>query len=94
MAFVNNNNNKINSNLINQLKEMILEYNWSITEAFRLATSNTADYLLLNNKGKLLVGRDADLLILDQNLDINYVISKGIILKTPTFTTQGMFPCM
>jgi len=83
------------SNLINQIRTMVLDHGWSIDLAFSLATSNTASYLGFVNKGRIGIGYDADLLVLDPaTLNLNYVFAKGNLLKTPNATAQAMFPCM
>lgn len=50
----------------------------SLEEVFKLVTSNTADVLKLNHKGRITEGHDADLIILDEDLSTpTHVIAKG-----------------
>ena len=62
------------------LKQVILlikEAGLSITDAFRLITTNPARNLSLSAKGKIATGFDADLCFFDQNFNLTDVISKG-----------------
>lgn len=54
-------------------------------------TSTPARILKLKQKGKIETGHDADLIILDKSLNIKYVIAKGVVVKSPTYTKMGMF---
>jgi len=45
-------------------------------------TATPAKLLKLNNKGKIQEGYNADILLLDKNLEINTVISKGTIMMS------------
>ena len=79
-------------NVINLLRKLVLDYGWSIEEAFRLVTTNTADILLFDDKGRLAVGKDADILVLDpKTLAVQYVFARGAFMKTPTWVATGMF---
>jgi len=78
--------------LLNQVRNLILNYSWSVTEAFKIATSNPGKFLSLN-KGEIKVGDDADILILDKTtLQLKYVFARGQLVKTPTWTKQPMIP--
>lgn len=48
-----------------------------LNEALTTLTSNVADLLKLNKKGRLRVGNDADLLVLDSNLGVQDVMARG-----------------
>ncbi|MBS3782230.1 MAG: beta-aspartyl-peptidase [Candidatus Thermoplasmatota archaeon] len=62
-------------------KEMVKEKNIPIEDAIRITSTNIADQLKLNNKGTLKKGKDADLLLLNQDtLEIEHVIAKGEIM--------------
>jgi beta-aspartyl-dipeptidase (metallo-type) len=54
-------------------------------------TSNPANILKLHGKGKIEQGVDADLVILDKEMNIKYVVAKGVVVKSPTFTKTNMF---
>lgn len=67
--------------LYREVKNSIQEFNVSIEEAIKVITSNVAELLKLNEKGKIEEGRDADFVIVNkENLDINMVIAKGKIV--------------
>ncbi|WP_315077902.1 beta-aspartyl-peptidase [uncultured Clostridium sp.] len=62
-----------------QVKEGIKKYGIPIEVAIKVITSNVADTLKLYNKGRIEKGKDADLVIVDENsLDIDIVIANGI----------------
>lgn len=53
----------------------------SVSQAVSFATSNTAESLGLKGKGRIAVGMDADLVVLDkQTLNIKDVISRGLLV--------------
>lgn len=74
------------------IQTLVLKYLWPIEEAIQFSTSNPARYLKLKGKGFLAEGYDADILVLNQtDLTPLYVIGRGQILKTPTWTKHDMF---
>ena len=65
--------------LLYQLKEMIQVEKLSITDAVTPFTQSPAQCLgLADTKGSITVGKDADFLLLDENLDIQHTFAKGI----------------
>ncbi|CUH48742.1 Isoaspartyl dipeptidase [Ruegeria atlantica] len=48
-----------------------------LSEALAPLTSNVADLLKLNQKGRLKVGMDADLVVLDENTGVRHVMARG-----------------
>ncbi len=48
-----------------------------LEEALGPLTSNVADLLKLGQKGRLAVGKDADLLVLGQDLSVRDVMARG-----------------
>jgi len=74
------------------LFKMYFQDMWPLEKILPLITSNPANYLKLKGKGKLEVGSDADILLLDKNtLKLKSVLAKGRIVMTPKWTHQGMF---
>ncbi|CAF2573518.1 unnamed protein product [Rotaria sp. Silwood2] len=74
------------------IQNLVLKHSWPIEEAIQFSTSNAATYLNLKGKGFLAEGYDADVLVLNQtDLTPLYVIGRGQILKTPTWTKHDMF---
>ena len=67
--------------LYREVKDSINEYNVPIEKAIQVITSNVAEVLKLDNKGRIESGRDADLVMVDkETLDIDTVIAKGKVL--------------
>lgn len=67
--------------LYREVKESIKKYNVPMEDAIKVITSNVAEFLKLNNKGKIEEGRDADFVIVNKDsLDIDMVIAKGKIV--------------
>ncbi|AEF56220.1 beta-aspartyl-peptidase [Marinomonas posidonica] len=65
--------------LLYQLKEMIQVEKMSISEAIIPFTQAPAQCLgLASNKGEIALGKDADFLILDDNLDLRHTFAKGV----------------
>ena len=61
-----------------EVKFAINEFNVPIDKAISVITSNVAKLLKLNNKGRIEEGKDADLVIVDEdNLDIDIVFANG-----------------
>lgn len=53
-----------------------------LKEAVRMATENPARRIGANNKGRIAVGMDADLVLFDENIDVKWVMAKGKILRS------------
>lgn len=67
--------------LYGEVKESIIEHKVPIEEAIKVITSNVAEVLKLNNKGRIESGRDADFVIVnEENLYIHTVIAKGKVV--------------
>ncbi len=69
-------------------------HGWSISDAIQFSTINPATFLEFNTKGRVEQFYDADLLIFNDKMEVQYVIAKGKILKTPNYTHHDMFPCV
>jgi beta-aspartyl-dipeptidase (metallo-type) len=66
--------------LILAIKECIFRENIPLEIAIRALTCNPAKILKLKTKGKIEAGMDADLCILNKDIDIDTVIAKGRIM--------------
>lgn len=66
--------------LIKGIKECVFEQQINLEHALRALTSNPARILKLKNKGRLAAGYDADLCILNKDLDVVGVIAKGKVM--------------
>ena len=79
--------------LLYQFKEMIQVENMSITDAVTPFTQSPAQCLgLIGTKGSITVGKDADFLLLDENLDIQHTFAKGVChVKEGIVQIKGTF---
>ena len=68
--------------LLKEVKECVERTEIPLEIALSTITSNPADILNLKGKGKIEEGNDADLCILDQNLQMMEVIAKGKTVYT------------
>lgn len=81
------------SSLYEEVKESIKKHKIKIEDALRVITSNVADILKLENKGRIEKGKDADLVLVDENtLEISEVFSKGkIVVQNGAAIAKGTF---
>lgn len=80
------------SSLFNEVKDAIKHQNIPLETALKVITSNPARNLKLNNKGKIEVGKDADIVLLDKDLEIDTVIARGqIMVKEKKVVVKGIF---
>lgn len=63
--------------LFDTIRHLILDQNVSVSDAVSIITCNVADALMLKNKGRVAVEGDADLVLLDENLEITDVFARG-----------------
>ena len=69
------------STLYEEVKEAVKKYNVPLEKAIRVITSNVAELLRLEHKGTIEVGKDSDLVIVnEENLEIDTVLAKGKIV--------------
>ena len=68
--------------LLKEVKECVFKTEIPLEIAISTITSNPADILRLKGKGKIEEGYDADLCILDQELQLVEVIAKGNTVYT------------
>lgn len=65
-------------NLLTQIRACVLEHKFPLEQILPCVTLNTAKVLQLEEKGKLVEGKDADVLVLrKENLEIKDVVSGG-----------------
>lgn len=80
------------SSLMHTFRTLVEYYHWDIEVALQFFTSNPARILQVDDqKGYIKKGHDADLVLLDANLQIEYVFAKGKLVKTPGWVKKGMF---
>lgn len=70
----------------------MLEQGWPLERALKLVTVNPATFTGLKGKGQVVVGGDADLLVMERNsLVITHVVSSGVVAKTADCVFKGFF---
>lgn len=81
------------SSLFKEVRDAVLKENIDLDKALKVITENPACNLELKNKGRLKEGKDADLIILDnENLEIKTAIAKGkIMLENEKLKQKGTF---
>lgn len=81
------------ASLYEEVKECINTYNIPIDDAIKVITSNVAKVLKLKNKGSIESGKDADLVLVNEdNLQIDIVISMGkVMVKNGDAIVKGTF---
>lgn len=62
------------------IRSAVQKYNLSLEDALRVITSSPAHVLELHQKGRIQPGFDADLITLDDNLEIKHVWAKGKLM--------------
>lgn len=76
--------------LLGVVTSLVKNHGWELEQALPFFTSNPASILKLP-KGYIKVGSDADLLVLGEDLKLEYVFSRGALMKTPMWVRKGMF---
>jgi len=66
--------------VFSELRDALLEEKLSMEAVIPLATSNVADILKLSGKGRIAEGKDADLLILDEKLNMVHLLANGRVM--------------
>jgi len=65
------------SSIFTELRDAVLQENMNLETAVKVVTSNVADILKLNAKGRVVTGKDADLVVIDADFGISDVIARG-----------------
>jgi len=81
------------ASLLYQFKEMVLTCGMTITEAITPLTQSPAECLgLAETKGQISPGKDADFLVLNEQLDITHTYARGVChLKDGVSLIKGTF---
>lgn len=69
-----------NSIIHSLVKYLICKQNYSVNDAIRFVTTNPSKVLGLLRKGSIKINNDADMIIMDNDYNIDTVISKGKII--------------
>lgn len=74
------------------VRALVLEHGMPLDKALLPITTNVASTLLLHRKGKIQVGCDADLVVLDENLCVKSVFARGQkMIWNGTVLVKGTF---
>lgn len=81
------------SSLYDEVKKSIQKYNVNIEDAIKVITSNVSKVLKLHKKGSIEIGKDADLVIVNEDdLNIDTVIAMGkIMIENGEVIIKGTF---
>lgn len=66
--------------IFHTLIELVEDEGLPLEKALAVLTSNPADILKLTNKGRITVGRDADLVLLNGKNEIEYLFANGVMM--------------
>ena len=70
--------------MIDLVRTMVREVNVPLNEAIAMATENPARAIGLETKGRLIVGADADLVVLSPQLDVVRTLRCGEVVSSPS----------
>ncbi|MBV5348308.1 beta-aspartyl-peptidase, partial [bacterium] len=75
-----------------ELADMVNEESIPLEQAVKVLTSNIADILKLRQKGRIQIGKDADLVIVDANFTIQHVVAMGkLMVKGGNLLKKGNY---
>ncbi len=78
--------------LLNEIRDAVLDENSPLDQMLKTVTANVADILKLKSKGRLQPGMDADLLILNQNLEPVHLMARGEwMMREKTLIRKGSY---
>lgn len=78
--------------LIKSIKDCVNKENIPLEKALRAITCNPAKILKLKNKGRIEINMDADVCLLDDELNVETVIAKGkLMVQNKKPLVYGMF---
>ncbi|UCE05558.1 MAG: beta-aspartyl-peptidase, partial [bacterium] len=78
--------------LFNEVRDAVKHQGISLETALKVITSNPARNLKLHHKGKIEIGKDADLVLLNGNLEIDTVIARGqVMVREMKIMVKGTF---
>ena len=63
-----------------ELKDTVLQEKFPLEKALKVMTSNVADILRLNAKGRIRIGNDADVVLIDEKLEITHMVAMGQLM--------------
>jgi beta-aspartyl-dipeptidase (metallo-type) len=77
---------------LREIKDAVIEEKLPPETVLKTVTSNVADRLKLKMKGRIRSGADADLILLDKNWNLQYVMALGAwMMKAGTLVRKGSY---
>ncbi len=78
--------------MFDALKDVVVQEGLPLEQALRTVTTNVADILKLNTKGRIAVGKDADLVLTDQEFRIVHLCAMGtMMVRDGTMMRRGSY---
>ena len=78
--------------LFDELRDAVVKENLTLESALPTVTSNVADILKLPEKGRIAVGRDADLLLIDAEFRVVHLCAMGsLMLRDGQLLRKGYY---
>ena len=78
--------------LLDEILALTTEEGWPLEQALQVATTNVATLLRLPGKGRVLIGCDADLCLLDAKGKVRHVVARGeLMVRDAVPLKKGMF---
>lgn len=78
--------------IFTEMIDSVVQENLPLQDALKVVTSNVADALKLKSKGRIAEGGDADLVLLDDNYNIAFVIALGkFFMKKGKIIRKGSY---
>ncbi len=75
-----------------ELDDLVNIEKMPLEKALKVATSNIADILKLKQKGRIKPGKDADLVLIDENFKIQHVVALGkLMMKNGQMLKRGCY---
>ncbi len=80
------------SSVFREIREAVLQDGLPLDTAIAVGTKNPAEVLRLNRKGVVAPGKDADIVILSENLEITAVIAMGnLVMRGGSLIRKGAY---
>lgn len=78
--------------ILTELTDTVLQEKLPLEVALKVITSNVADILKLSNKGRIKVGKDADVVLIDNDFNILSIIAMGeLMVKNAKVLKKGSY---
>lgn len=78
--------------IFTEMTDSVKEENLELEKALKVITSNVADILKLKDKGRIEIGKDADLVVLNDNYEIMHLFAMGkTMIENKTMLKKGSY---